>query len=599
MAAPETVSMRTRDGVRLDADVYSPQASGRYPVLLMRQPYGRRIASTVTYAHPAWYAAQGYIVVIQDVRGRGSSEGGFDPLAHERDDGRDTLDWAAGLPGCDGSIGMYGFSYQGATQLLAAASGHPALKTICPAMCAWDLYADWAHEGGAPRLALNLGWAAQIAAETARRGADHERYAALYAAGHAPGDDLLIDACGPRVRELLAGSHYADWLDQPRGSDYWKRRSPGTGFIAPSAPGAPLAAPDASGPATTAPSLPALHIGGWFDFFLTGTLAAFEHFRAGPALQRLVIGPWFHLPWSRSLGGVRLPESAQPRIDALQLRWFDHHLKGVDNGVDREAAVQLYDLGSGAWHQLKSYPQVQDLRLQLASDGRASLDVEAGRLEAAGPTSAPGGAGPTSAPGGAGATSAPGGAGATSAPGSAGASPITTTALPIDIIVHDPWRSVPTVGGHLPPSMGMQERGEVDERGDVATYTTAPLARALQLIGPVSCVLQADADTPGFDIAAVLGVIDAQGRVRNLTQGYLRCAAAGAQQVPLRHVCARIAPGERLRLSISAASYPGYAMHPGRAIAPGAARAADHSIITVRLDPAGSSLSLPRFMPDA
>jgi len=256
---------------------------------------------------------------------------------------------------------------------------------------------------------------------------------------------------------------------------------------------------------------------------------------------------------------------AQPRIDALQLRWFDHHLKGVDNGVDREAPVQLFDLGSGAWHQLQHYPQAQDLRLQLASDGRAALDEEAGRLKAVGLTATPEGAG----------------------------------AAPIDIIVHDPWRPVPTVGGHLPPSLGMQERGEVDERGDVATYTTAPLAQALQLIGPVSCVLQADADTPGFDIAAVLGVIDAQGRVRNLTQGYLRCAAAGAQQVPLRHVCARIAPGERLRLSISAASYPGYAMHPGRAIAPGAARAADHSIITLRLDPAGSSLSLPRFMPDA
>ena len=545
-APPETVAMRTRDGVRLDADVYYPQASGRYPVLLMRQPYGRRIASTVTYAHPAWYAAQGYIVVIQDVRGRGSSEGGFDPLAHEGDDGRDTLDWAAGLPGCDGNIGMYGFSYQGATQLLAAASGHPALKTICPAMCAWDLYDDWAHEGGAPRLALNLGWAAQIAAETARRGAEHERYAALYAAGHAPGEDLLIDACGPRARELLAGSHYADWLDQPRGADYWARRSPGAGFITP-------------------PALPALHIGGWFDFFLTGTLAAYHHFSDGDALQRLVIGPWFHLPWSRSVGAQRLPESAQPRIDALQLRWFDHHLKGVDNGVDREAPVQLFDLGSGAWHQLQHYPQAQDLRLQLASDGRAALDEEAGRLKAVGLTATPEGAG----------------------------------AAPIDIIVHDPWRPVPTVGGHLPPSLGMQERGEVDERGDVATYTTAPLAQALQLIGPVSCELWAGADTPGFDIAAVLSVIDTRGRVRNLTQGYLRCAAPGAQQISLRQVCVRIAPGERLRLSISAASYPAYAMHPGRHFTPGAVRAADHGVITLRLDPAGSRLNLPRFMPDA
>src|SRR5471032_2832544 len=101
--------MQTRDGVRLDADIYRPPESAAgpapHPVLLMRQPYGRRIASTVCYAHPSWYAAQGYIVVIQDVRGRGTSEGKFKLFEHEREDGADTLAWAATLEGGNGRIG--------------------------------------------------------------------------------------------------------------------------------------------------------------------------------------------------------------------------------------------------------------------------------------------------------------------------------------------------------------------------------------------------------------------------------------------------------------------------------------------------------------
>ncbi|MGA7800418.1 MAG: CocE/NonD family hydrolase, partial [Gammaproteobacteria bacterium] len=112
--------MVTRDGVRLDADVYRPDADGEFPVLLMRQPYGRRIAATVVYAHPAWYAAQGFLVVIQDVRGRGTSEGVFRVFEHEVDDGFDAVEWAARLPGSCGRVGMYGFSYQGMTQFYAA-----------------------------------------------------------------------------------------------------------------------------------------------------------------------------------------------------------------------------------------------------------------------------------------------------------------------------------------------------------------------------------------------------------------------------------------------------------------------------------------------
>ncbi|MEL7010759.1 MAG: CocE/NonD family hydrolase, partial [Cyanobacteria bacterium J06588_4] len=93
-----SASMQTRDNVRLDADIYRPDTAEKLPILLMRQPYGREIASTVVYAHPRWYAAQGYMVVIQDVRGRGTSEGNFDLFTNEAADGLETINWVSRLP---------------------------------------------------------------------------------------------------------------------------------------------------------------------------------------------------------------------------------------------------------------------------------------------------------------------------------------------------------------------------------------------------------------------------------------------------------------------------------------------------------------------
>ena len=113
---------------------------GPHPTLLMRQPYGRDIASTVVYAHPIWFARHGYNVVIQDVRGRGGSEGEFYPFRHERADGAATIEWLRTRPESNGRIGMYGFSYQGVTQFLAAAEQPEGLVAIAPGMAATDLY---------------------------------------------------------------------------------------------------------------------------------------------------------------------------------------------------------------------------------------------------------------------------------------------------------------------------------------------------------------------------------------------------------------------------------------------------------------------------
>ena len=182
---PQTLSMTLGDGTRLDADVYRPAQPGPYPVLLQRQAYGRRVACTLSYAHPAWYAAHGYIVVVQDVRGRGTSEGVFRPGEHERDDGAEAVEWAARLPDADGQVALYGFSYQAYNQFLAAAGHCPSLRAIAPAMGPWDPARTWVYENSALRMKQMLGWGFQITAEAARRAGDASAWSALQAASGA------------------------------------------------------------------------------------------------------------------------------------------------------------------------------------------------------------------------------------------------------------------------------------------------------------------------------------------------------------------------------------------------------------------------------
>ena len=153
------------DGVELVSDHYYPQRSGPNPTLLMRQPYGRDIASTVVYAHPVWFARHGYNVVIQDVRGRGDSGGEFYPFRNEGRDGAETIAWLRTRAESNGRIGMYGFSYQGMTQLLAAAEEPEGLVCIAPGMTAHDLYHGWFYHQGALRLASSLGWGIQLLKE--------------------------------------------------------------------------------------------------------------------------------------------------------------------------------------------------------------------------------------------------------------------------------------------------------------------------------------------------------------------------------------------------------------------------------------------------
>ncbi len=495
--------MQTRDGVRLDADVYYPQEKGEYPVLLMRQPYGRAIASTVVYAHPSWYAAQGYVVVIQDVRGRGTSQGEFELFAKEIEDGYDSVIWASQLPGSTGDVGMYGFSYQGMTQLYAAIATPTPLKTICPAMVAGDLYTDWAYEGGAFYLQTNLAWAIQIAAETARLKGDEAAFNRLYATSrHLPFDDP--QPVRPNIlTELVPDSFYHQWLDRPPQDSYWQKLSP-QGLMA-----------DVD--------LPMLHIGGWFDTYLRGTLGIYQQMAKGDNLQHLVIGPWGHLPWGRKVGAKDYGVAAITPVDEMQICWFDYFLKDKDTGITQDKPVRLFEMGSNQWRYYTEFPDHQKQIYYLASNGLASIREDAGELCKV----------PSSKP-------------------------------LLDTIVSDPWRAVPSLGGHCSFPPGAFERSSIDSRGDVLTYTSTPLQEELHIVGEIVLEIYCVADVASFDVCAILSEVQKDGRVYNFSQGYRR---VDGEELPLKislqPTCIAISQGNALRLSLSATCFPAYPINPG------------------------------------
>ncbi len=524
VAPPETVSMLTRDGIRLDADLYRPEEPGPVPVLLMRQPYGRRIASTLCYAHPSWYAAQGYIVAIQDVRGRGTSEGTFRLFADDSVDGADAVRWAAEIPGASGAVGMYGFSYQGTNQLLAAAGHAPQLKALAPAMIGWDIANDWAYENGAFHLAAGLGWATQMAAENARLAGDSAAFAALFLASRSIPFDAPIAARPEFMERFRHFGHYHDWLDNPPGSSYWAA-------ISPSARAADL-------------RFPMLFVGGWYDSHLPGTIAAFKHFAArDPDRTRIVIGPWTHFPWGRSIAGQDFGPEAVTNIDRLQIRWFDHWLKGKDTGLLSEPPVRLFDMGAKQWRELCGWPTAS-AAMFLSGSGRASIDEADGKL-------------------------------LVDAPLVAGR----------DCLIHDPWRPVPAVGGAHATPPGPADRATVNSRPDVLTFTTEPLRDRVTIIGDAAASLWLTSDAVSFDVSCVMSRVTEAGQAMPLAEGY-RYIEAGTDlarpvAIPMRATCATMERGERIRLSVAAACFPAYPVNPGTGADPTATPTFDARTVTL------------------
>ncbi|MEO8030475.1 MAG: CocE/NonD family hydrolase [Gemmatimonadota bacterium] len=370
------VAVPMRDGVQLRADVLRPAGLGPFPVLVYRTPYGKTDAlkdyTTFTAA-----VHRGYAVVVQDVRGRFGSAGGFVAYQHEGKDGFDTIEWAARQPWSNGLIGTFGLSYPGAVQWLAAVENPPHLKAMVPAMT-FATPRRFFYSGGV----WDLSWVNWIWADIAPdvRAARHlpgpQDYAAASAAWDSVGDSLVGQL---PLRSMAAfrgiAPWYYEWLAHPPADPWWNW--------------AELAGRYGKTSAAV------LNLSGWHDeaYGPSGAVRNFLGLRAarrhlGSANTHLLIGPWAHGVdgTGRSTVGKReMGDQARIDYDDVVLRWMDHYLRGIDNGVDREPAVRVYVMGEGRWLESARWPVADDsITLYLTGDSAAGLSPTAPSAEHSG-----------------------------------------------------------------------------------------------------------------------------------------------------------------------------------------------------------------------
>jgi len=517
------VAMKMRDGVELSADVYTPKEDGDYPVLLIRLPYDKTVAEGQALMHPEWYARHGYIVVSQDVRGRGASGGDFRPFHDETNDGVDTIKACVKLKKSNGQVGMYGFSYPGQTQLLPAAKRPKGFATMVPALTSDGVYDDWTYKNGVLHQAFVQSWSAYLAInEVFRKGKPNEVRGII---------QNLTAVCGSHDHLPLTNhpnlpkkynSFYHEWLKHPTYDAYWKKWQTA----------------DRYGEI----DVPALHIGGWYDIFVEGTIRNYIGLRDGAkteearAGQKLVIGPWYHMPWTQAMGEMDFGREARNHTDELMIRWFDHWLRGEANGIMEDPPVSVFVLGANKWRQADQWPlkATKFTKFFMHSGGRANSLNGDGRLSRREPGDEP-----------------------------------------HDIYVHDPHYPVQSMGGRscciaaLTP-MGPQDQRPVETRNDVLVFTTAPLAQDLAVIGPVDAVLYASSTADDTDFTVKLVDVYPDGRAINVVDAIQRASHRDGSEKPtaikpneiyeykfrVGSTAIRFSKGHRIRIEIASSNFP-------------------------------------------
>lgn len=525
----KNVAARMRDGVILRADVYRPAAPGRLPALLQRTPYSKNDRDSARRFSAI--AARGFVVVVQDTRGRYTSNGVARPH-DEADDGYDSVQWAASLPGVDGRVGMFGGSYLATTQLQAATRQPPALVALFPAS-SYSRRHDMVFQGGAFYLGDGLGWNLGQAMDVRRRvltpevdrdgpiGLEPEQSALLRSSWlwHLPlasFNELDLERFAPGYRQMLA---------HPDADAFWDRsdiESRHDRFL-----------------------VPAFHLTGWYDTLLTGTLRNFtglrEHAATGTARrhQRLVVGPWTHARPSKAttlIGDVDFGPEAGFSADEAMIGWFDHWLHGGDRAAVDTAPVRLFVMGENQWRDEQEWPlaRARPTAYYLRSAGHAATLAGDGRLDLA-------------------------------APGRE----------PSDAYPYDPKDPVPTgaSGGY---SRAPSDRRTVEQRPDVLVYTSAALTADLEVTGPLSLTLWIASSARDTDFTGTLVDVFPDGTARALADGILRARYRAGKTAP-----ALLTPGEpteitidlgatsnlfraghRIRLEVSSSNFPRFDRNP-------------------------------------
>jgi uncharacterized protein len=497
-----------RDGTKLLADMYRPDIPGKFPVLLQRTPYNRASSSDFSPSFAFRAASRGYIVIMQDVRGRFESEGEWYPFKYEERDGYDTVEWAATLPYSDGRVAMFGASYVGATQMLGAIASPPHLVALFPSITASDYHENWVYQGGAFVQGFMEFWTSQLAQDTLTRRVRFNTQERRYERRLPLTEYPLFDIGG---QEGLA-PYFFDWLKHPSDDAYWKQWSIEERYAK--------------------ITVPAYHVGGWYDMFLGGTLRNYVgielHGGNGAARhgQRLIVGPWYHrpAPFDGKTGDVDFGPTAFFDQTELALHWFDYVVKGVKNGLEKEKPVKIFVMGENVWREEDEWPlaRAQTTPFYLRSGGNANSAAGDGTLSV----------GPAERAG-------------------------------LDQYVYDPAEPTPTFA----PA---RDQRAVESRSDVLVYSTEPLQHDVEVTGPVAVELYVSSSAPDTDFTAKLVDVSPTGFAVNLTDGILRARYRNSAEQPellTAGVVYRMTidmwatsnlfrAGHRIRLELSSSNFP-------------------------------------------
>ncbi len=486
------VAVPMRDGVVLRADVALPSSAGRFPTLVYRTPYGKQFAlkegSTFEKA-----VARGYVVVIQDVRGRYASDGDFSPYQNEGRDGYDTIEWAARQSWSDGNVGTFGLSYPGAVQWLAAVENPPHLKAMVPAMT-FSTPRNFFYSGGVFDGSW-LDWIWFNIAPDARRRKNlpgpqtRKEAAASWEQDHERIQNFLPLRNLPDLKQVAP--FYYDWLSHPPADPWWDWAELRNKYNRVHAA--------------------VLNFSGWYDeaYGPDGATTNFNGLLVARPSKKdprthTMIGPWTHGGQDESKSGERDFGPAAPiDYDELILRWMDHYLRGLDNGVDRDKPVRLFVMGDNAWRDEDSWPltRAKYTSYYLNSSGAASR----------------------------------------------------TGKLYPSLLVHSAQKSVLVSDPSHPltdpyTAYGAHDYRSFAGRDDVLLFDTAPLAADTEVTGPIRAEIFASADVPDFDLWVRLLDVAHDGSAFNLMSPGLDVLRASYRNASLKPEL--LTPGQAYLLTL-------------------------------------------------
>jgi len=510
-----------RDGIKLYADVFRPEAAGKFPVLLQRTPYDKNYGTEFGLKA----AARGYVVIIEDVRGRYASEGEWYPFKNEMNDGYDTIEWAAALAYSTGKVGMFGGSYVGATQMLAAIGHPPHLAGILPVVTASNYHENWTYQGGAFEQWFSESWSSKLARDTFNR-ANQKRVDPLNGAATLPLVDYPIFGLQQLPSQSTATKAFApyflDWLDHPSYDDYWKAVSIEDHF--------------------SNITVPALHVAAWYDIFLGGSLRNYlgikSHGGSAEARsgQRLVVIVGGHAGDGPKIGALDFGEGSIFDEDETTIQWYDYLFKGARNEFSSGKPVSIFVLGANKLRQEDEWPlaRAKSTRYFLHSTGAASGHTPGGSLSLNAPA-----------------------------------------AEKSDQFIYDPSDPVQTIGGPLccgalRTGIGPQDQRPAEARSDVLIYTTPAFSKETEITGPISLDLYVSSSAVDTDFTGMLVDVWPNGFAQNLTSGILRLRYRKSQENPelakpgeIYHITLDLLAtsnvflaGHKLRLEVSSSDFP-------------------------------------------